>query len=91
MRYFLDKKLAEKLANEAALKIIEELVVDIGIDVSDVLGPSRKAHIVRVRVVAMKKMRVMGFSLPLVGFAFNRDHATVYHAISKPDEKKEAT
>ena len=51
---------------------------------SEILGKSRKANIVRPRQLAMYISRVLtDHSLPEIGREFQRDHSTVMHAFDK--------
>jgi chromosomal replication initiator protein len=53
------------------------------VSVPDLLGPRRPKQIAMARMVAMYLARTMTQdSLPGIGRAFNRDHATVVHAVS---------
>ena len=60
------------------------------LDMSEILGKSRKANIVRPRQLAMYISRVLtDHSLPEIGREFSRDHSTVMHAFDKISEELE--
>lgn len=65
-------------------RIISETAHEHDISREDLIGPSRRHHITRIRQLAMWRCRQAGFSLPVIGRYFGgRDHTTVIHAVRR--------
>lgn len=55
-----------------------------GISPAEIRGPGRYQPVARARQVAIKVSRdLTGFSYPLIGRGFKRDHTTIMHACSR--------
>jgi hypothetical protein len=66
-----------------AAELIEFVAFMAGVEVEDLLGPSRKVPVVYVRQVAMWFVyRFGGKSLPFIGRCFGRDHTTILHGVN---------
>lgn len=64
-----------------AREIIAEVCSEHGVRVSEVIGPRRWGYLIKPRHVAMKRIRdELGYSYPLIGRIFGRDHATIIWA-----------
>lgn len=64
-----------------AREIIAEVCSEHGVRVSEVLGPRRYGYLIKPRHAAMKRIRdELGYSYPLIGRIFARDHATIIWA-----------
>lgn len=46
----------------------------------DIMVPRKDQERARLRMAAMIIMREMGYSYPVIGEVFHRDHSTVFHA-----------
>lgn len=58
------------------------------VKVSDILGRKRPQNIAQARMVAMYLSRKLTkFSFPVIGDAFNRNHATIVHAVDAIGER----
>ncbi len=73
------------MARGPTAAVQDVVATSFGLTRADLLGPSRLAHIVRPRQIAMYLAReVVGQSLPEIGRRFGgRDHTTVLHAVRK--------
>lgn len=73
---------------EIAMRDIRVIAELHGVKAEDVVGPSRKKHLIPARFEAMAHMRqVHGWSLPRIGRLFGgRDHTTVLYAIRRYKE-----
>lgn len=70
----------------AARRIIKEVAATYNVNVSDILGDSRKQPLVMPRQIAMYLAHdITGLSLVEIGKVFNRDHTTVIYAREKID------
>jgi chromosomal replication initiator protein len=97
----MDRELAERLlrdkfdvAAERAVTVdrIQQRVAErFALKVADILGKRRPQEIARARMVAMYLTRELTpLSFPAIGEAFNRNHATVVHAVSAIRERMAA-
>lgn len=61
-----------------------------GVDVAEMRGPSRVAHLVRARTTAYRILRAepLRWSLPAIGRAFDRDHTTIMAALSGRKDRR---
>jgi hypothetical protein len=66
--------------NLAALDVIAQ---QHGYTVDDVLGPSRRKHLVHVRRLCILMLRRKGFSTTEIGRVMGRCHTTIVHALNK--------
>jgi chromosomal replication initiation ATPase DnaA len=55
----------------------------LGWSFKDVVGKRRTKDITKQRHYLMWILRMSGFSFPIIGKAFNRDHSTVISAVKK--------
>lgn len=69
--------------------IIEKVAEQHHITYAALIGPSRRAEIVRTRQEAMWTVRKIGiWSLPAIGRAFgDRDHTTVLHGVRAHEKR----
>jgi chromosomal replication initiation ATPase DnaA len=66
----------------SALELAGAVAREYGIDVPEMLGPSRFGHLVRARAALYRQLRQRGWSYPAIGrFAGGRDHTTVMYAL----------
>ena len=67
---------------------IQRSVADqFGIKIADILGTKRPKHIAEPRLVAMYLCRrLTSHSLPEIGAAFGKTHATILNAVNKVPE-----
>lgn len=72
---------AERPMPRSIRRIVDQVAAHFGVGRPALLGEPRAAHIALARHVAMHLCRDLhGYSLPLIGRAFNRDHTSVLHA-----------
>lgn len=57
----------------------------------DIMVPRKEQERARLRMAAMIVMREMGYSYPVIGEVFKRDHSTVFHAchLAEPCAERE--
>lgn len=72
---------------EKNLKDIEHLAEGYGYTVADILGPSRRKHLVFVRNLCVFMLRNKGYSTTEIGRIMNRNHSTICHALNKDQSK----
>lgn len=65
--------------------IIAEVARHHGLTADDILGPSRKAHVIKARHEAIARVwqACPKLSYPHIGRIFNRDHTTIMNVIEK--------
>lgn len=64
------------------LDIVDEVARGFNLDPEDILGDSRKHHVVKARKTAMAAMRQLtDMSYPAIGDFFGKDHTTVMHHV----------
>lgn len=68
---------------ERNLKDIAEIAEAHGYTVEDILGPSRRKHLVSVRLWCVLALRNKGHSTTEIGRIMNRCHTTICHALNK--------
>lgn len=74
----------ERVKNEMAISEIPKAIAKVhGITLRELLGTSRKRHIVAARAEAIKMLREAGLSLPAIGAILRRDHTTILHHVQK--------
>ncbi len=81
-----DRLWARRLAHAHPIqRVIMVTAREFGLELSDITGPRRSAHIVRPRQVAMYLAKTLtAHSLPEIGRRFGgKDHTTVLHAVRK--------
>ncbi|MBQ4107572.1 MAG: chromosomal replication initiator protein DnaA [Lentisphaeria bacterium] len=78
----------ESSARDIPMDLIQRLVADrFGLTVADIRGNRRPRNIAEPRMVAMYLCRTMTkHSLPEIGVAFNKTHATILNAVNKVPE-----
>ena len=73
----------ERSNNLTCKEILEKVAVFYKISYEDIIGPERPKNIAQARQVAMFLCRKLtSNSLPQIGKAFSRTHATVLHALT---------
>lgn len=84
---------SEESGNLLSVEDIQRVVAEYyDIRMSDIIGNRRPANIAVPRQVAMYFARKMTeLSLPSIGEKFNRNHTTVFHAISAVEEKEKSS
>lgn len=70
--------------------VVRAVALECGLDVDDLIGPSRAAEIVRARQKAMWLCHRAGKKKTTIGRFFNRDHTTVLHGIRRHEERLNA-
>lgn len=68
---------------ETLLPILDRYAARARITRADILGRSRTKKIAQARGEVMNELRDLGYSLPVIGDALDRDHTTVLHWIRK--------
>jgi hypothetical protein len=66
---------------KTGVEVIEACAKGFGIEMSQLIGPSRKPTLVRVRNLATAVLRARGSSLPNIGRFTGREHTTVLHSL----------
>lgn len=69
------------LMTSTVKRVLSHVEQRTGIGPREMTGFSRRREIVAARWRAMRILRRLGYSLPQIGGAFNRDHATVFYAV----------
>ncbi len=72
---------------EKNLQDIENLAEGYGYTVGDILGPSRRRHLVSVRNRCVFMLRNKNYSTSEIGRIMRRDHSTIVHALNKDQYK----
>jgi chromosomal replication initiation ATPase DnaA len=68
-------------ARKTARNIIAEVATEHKVRAAEMLGPRRWGYLIKPRHEAMKRIRdELGYSYPLIGRIFGRDHVTVIWA-----------
>ncbi|MBO9602565.1 MAG: hypothetical protein J7496_08665 [Novosphingobium sp.] len=67
--------------HQTPAEIISDIAAAFGLTADDICGPSRLAHISRVRQLIAALLVKRGNSTPKTGRWINRDHSTVLHAV----------
>ncbi len=90
LEYLLRDTLDQEKKHAVSVEGIQKLVADhFDIRVSDIVGPRRPKNIAWPRQVAMYLSRTMtDQSFPVLGEAFNRNHATVVHACQSVEKRQ---
>ncbi len=65
----------------------ESICKENDFEISDILSPRRDALVVEKRRIIAKIMREKKYSYPKIGYAMDRDHASIMNLIS-PKSKK---
>jgi chromosomal replication initiator protein len=75
----------ESAARAVSIESIQRLVAErFNIQLSDLVGPKRPRNIAEPRMIAMYLSRKLtNHSLPEIGLAFGRNHATVIHGVNQ--------
>jgi chromosomal replication initiation ATPase DnaA len=63
--------------------LIDAIAQEHGYTVEDILGPSRRKHLVSVRLWCVLALRNKGHSTTEIGRIMNRCHTTICHALNK--------
>jgi len=63
---------------------IDAIAQEHGYTVEDILGPSRRKHLVSVRRLCVLMLHGRGYSTNEIGRMMNRCHTTIVHALNKP-------
>ena len=84
LRSLLKDQIDQERSNNLTCKeILEKVAVFYKISYEDIIGPERPKNIAQARQVAMFLCRKLtSNSLPQIGKAFSRTHATVLHALT---------
>ncbi len=61
-------------------QIIANAAIAFGVSPEQMIWGDRRQPLVRYRQIAMAAARLVGWSYPAIGKAFDRDHTTVIHA-----------
>ena len=74
-----------RLRAELPMDFVKRRCEDFGVRFHDIIGPSRKRHLIepRHRIMADVKEQYPLLSLPHIGRMFNRDHSVIYFALKK--------
>ena len=73
----------------AGRKIMQEVALEHGLTVLDLVSARRQRGLVRVRHLAMWRIKnETKLSLPQIGRLFERDHTSILHAVRKIDALK---
>lgn len=80
---------ADRLAAHAdiphALAEVAVMVCNVeGYSLRSIRGGCRRRDLFRIRRNIARRARAMGFSLPQIGRALNRDHTTIISALASP-------
>jgi hypothetical protein len=71
-------------APTTAQAVVNDVAIEHGLSVDDIIGRDRSIHVARARHVAMFKLRQIGLSTPVIGKMLGgRDHTTVLHGIRR--------
>ncbi len=65
----------------AAEKILADVARIAGVTVEELTGPSKARHLHQTRIHAYQALRLLGWSYPVIGARFNRDHSTIMAAL----------
>lgn len=60
--------------------VFDTVTTETGISRVEILGQSRAPKVVRARHMVMKMLRALGYSLPEIGRAVNKNHTTCAQA-----------
>lgn len=86
----LDREALKRLWPRARPIVIQE-AERAGIRIADLLGRGRVKVLVAARQAAMVRCREeFGWSMPVIGRQFGRDHTTVLHAIRQHQARRDA-
>ena len=69
--------------NRLALSIVRAVAAERGFTVETILGRGRSHPIVAVRWEVWRRLHDAGWSSVAIGKAFDRDHTTVLHALTR--------
>lgn len=67
-----------------ALVDMEIICEEQGYTVKEIRSRKRKRELVEQRHDVIRQLAELGYSMPIIGFAVNRDHTTVLYALKKP-------
>lgn len=88
-RWLLEGKRVGRVFCGKAQAVVNEACGLYGVRLVDFLSTSRHRHICEARYAAMRALRDMGYSLPVIGLHVARHHATVLNglevAAARPD------
>lgn len=68
---------------EKNLAAVSAIAQRHGYTVEDILGPSRRKHLVHVRRLCVLMLRRKNYSTTEIGRVLGRDHSTIVHALNK--------
>lgn len=74
---------AQKARQTAALQTI---CTNLGVDVAEVLGPSRAQSVVAIRRKVVVRLRELGWSYPEIGALLGRHHTSIMYLAKTGDK-----
>ena len=69
--------------------VVREIAQERGMSADEILSDDLARHIAHARQDAMLAMRDLGFSSPMVGAFFGKDHTTVLHGWDAAERREE--
>jgi len=74
------------------VQVVQAVVIESGLTAGEMMNASHKRYLARPRHVAMWAVDryCPDYSLPEIGYMFNRDHTTVMYAIRETNQRLEA-
>lgn len=88
-RYLKEGILARRAFNARAQAVVNEVCEMCDVRLVDFLGPSRLPHLVDARWIAMRALRDLRFSLPVIGLHVGRHHTAVMKGLDSMAERPE--
>ena len=74
-------------ANRKTVRAIaEQVAMDLGLSLDEILGPTRRQPITRARQLIMYRAHQAGHSLSHIGRCLNRDHTSVLWGIRRIED-----
>ena len=83
-----DEIRAMRSENAPFWQLVQEVADEFGVEVADIKGHSKKAHIVKARDFACYFAHKRGLPLARIGWLLDRrDHTTIMYAVQKVAKK----
>lgn len=82
-RYLKEEALGRRAFNSRAQAVVNEVCEMCNVRLADFLSPSKLPRLVEARWIAMRALRDLRFSLPVIGLHVGRTHPTVLDALDR--------
>lgn len=88
-RWLKQEVMARRTFNAKAQSVVNEVCEMCNVQLSEFLGPGRMPHLVEARWIAMRALRDLHFSLPVIALHVGRHHTSVLNGLDSTAERPE--